>query len=214
MEITPITVEQLNNYIKEKIDGDEFLSNVYVKGEISNFKLHYTGHMYFTLKDEKSLIKCIMFRSYTPHLSFMPKDGMKVMVFGTVSVFERDGVYQIYCKAMKQDGMGDLFEAYERLKQKLEDEGLFKDEHKKKIPTYPNTIGVLTASTGAVIKDIINVSTRRNPNVNIKLLPVPVQGPTAANQIAEGIKTMNERKLADVLIIGRGRGIIRRLVAF
>ena len=214
MEITPITVEQLNNYIKEKMDGDEFLNNVYVKGEISNFKLHYTGHMYFTLKDEKSLIKCIMFRSYTPHLSFMPKDGMKVMVLGTVSVFERDGVYQIYCKAMKQDGMGDLFEAYEKLKKKLEVEGLFRDDHKKKIPMYPRTIGVLTASTGAVIKDIINVSTRRNPNVNLRLLPVPVQGPTAANQIAEGIKIMNEKKLADVLIIGRGGGSLEDLWPF
>ena len=213
MEITPITVEQLNKYIKQKMDGDEFLNNVYVKGEISNFKLHYTGHMYFTLKDEKSLVKCIMFRSYTPHLSFMPKDGMKVMILGSVSVFERDGVYQIYCKAMKQDGMGDLFEAYEKLKKKLEGEGLFDEKYKKTIPKFPKTIGVLTASTGAVIRDIINVSTRRNPNVHIKLLPVPVQGPTASRQIVEGIKRMNENKLADVLIIGRGRWFVRGFVA-
>jgi exodeoxyribonuclease VII large subunit len=115
MEIKPITVNELNNYIKEKVDGDDFLNNVYVKGEISNCKLHYTGHIYFTLKDEKSLIKCVMFKSYTPHLNFVPKDGMKVLVFGTVSVFPRDGVYQIYCKAMKQDGIGDLYEAYEKL---------------------------------------------------------------------------------------------------
>ncbi len=214
MDITPITVEELNKYIKNKVDGDEFLNNVYVKGEISNFKLHYTGHMYFTLKDEKSLIKCIMFKSYTPHLSFMPKDGMKVNIFGTVSVFERDGVYQIYCKAMKQDGMGSLFEAYEKMKAKLEAEGLFDEIHKKPIPQFPKTIGVLTASTGAVIRDIINVSSRRNPNVHIKLLPVPVQGPTAAAQIVQGIKRMNDEHLADVIILGRGGGSLEDLWPF
>ena len=138
MDITPITVEELNKYIKRKIDDDEVLNNVYVKGEISNFKPHYSGHMYFTLKDEKSLIKCVMFKSYTPHLSFMPKDGMKVCVLGSVSVFERDGVYQIYAKAMKEDGMGSLFEAYEKLKSQLEEEGLFDEEHKKPIPICKN----------------------------------------------------------------------------
>lgn len=214
MDITPITVEQLNTYIKNKIDGDEFLNNVYVKGEISNFKLHYTGHMYFTLKDEHSLIKCIMFKSYTPHLSFMPKDGMKVMILGSVSVFERDGVYQIYAKAMKQDGIGSLYEAFEKMKAKLETEGLFDSSHKKEIPKFPKTIGVLTASTGAVIRDIINVSTRRNPNVHIKLLPVPVQGPTAASQIVDGIRRMNDEKMADVIILGRGGGSLEDLWPF
>ena len=214
MDIKPITVQELNRYIKEKVDGDEFLNNVYVKGEISNFKLHYTGHMYFTLKDENSLIKCIMFKSYTPHLSFMPKDGMKVLVLGSVSVFERDGVYQIYCKAMKQEGMGTLYEEYQKLKAKLEKEGLFDTSHKRKIPMFPKTIGVLTSSTGAVIRDIINVSTRRNPNVHIRLLPVPVQGPGAAEKIAEGIKKMNDENLADVLIIGRGGGSLEDLWPF
>ena len=214
MDIEPITVEQLNRYIKEKVDSDEFLNNVYVKGEISNFKHHYTGHMYFTLKDENSLVKCIMFKSYTPHLSFMPKDGMKVLIFGSVSVFERDGVYQIYAKAMKEDGMGSLYEAYEELKAKLEKEGLFDESHKKPIPSFPKTIGVLTASTGAVIRDIINVSTRRNPNVHIRLLPVPVQGPTAAEQIVAGIKRMNDEKLADVIILGRGGGSLEDLWPF
>ncbi len=214
MDIKPITVEELNKYIKNKIDGDEFLNNVYVKGEISNFKLHYTGHMYFTLKDEKSLIKCIMFKSYTGYLNFMPKDGMKVCVLGSVSVFERDGVYQIYVKAMKQDGIGSLYEAYEKMKAKLEQEGLFDETHKKKIPMYPKTIGVLTSSTGAVIRDIINVSTRRNPNVRIRLIPVPVQGPGAENEIVVGIKKMNEEKLADVLIIGRGGGSLEDLWPF
>ena len=214
MDIKPITVQELNRYIKEKVDGDEFLNNVYVKGEISNFKLHYTGHMYFTLKDENSLIKCIMFKSYTPHLEFMPKDGMKVLVLGSVSVFERDGVYQIYCKAMRQEGMGTLYEEYQKLKAKLEKEGLFDASHKRKIPMFPKTIGVLTSSTGAVIRDIINVSTRRNPNVHIRLLPVPVQGPGAAEKIAEGIKKMNDENLADVLIIGRGGGSLEDLWPF
>lgn len=214
MEYNPITVTDLNKYIKEKIDDDEMLNNVLVKGEISNFKNHYTGHMYFTLKDENSLIKCVMFKSYTTHLTFMPKDGMKVMILGSVSVFERDGVYQIYAKAMKEDGLGSLYTAYEELKKKLEQEGLFAPEHKKRIPFMPKTIGVLTSNTGAVIRDIINVSTRRNPNVHIRLYPVPVQGPGAAEKIAEGIKFMNENKLADVLIIGRGGGSLEDLWPF
>lgn len=216
MEVSPeiLTVADLNKYIKEKIDNDERLNNVLIKGEISNFKNHYTGHMYFTLKDEKSLIKCVMFKTYTAHLSFIPKDGMKVVILGSVSVFERDGVYQIYAKAMKQDGLGSLYEAYEKLKLKLEGEGLFDASHKVKIPYMPKTIGVLTASTGAVIRDIINVSTRRNPNVHIRLYPVPVQGSTAAEQIVNGIKFMNENKLADVLIVGRGGGSLEDLWPF
>lgn len=214
MKYEPISVTDLNKYIKEKVAGDEFLNNVLVKGEISNFKNHYTGHMYFTLKDENSLIKCIMFKSFTVNLKFMPKDGMKVMVFGTVSVFERDGVYQIYAKAMQEDGMGSLYTAYEELKTKLEKEGLFDISHKKKIPLMPKTIGVLTSNTGAVIRDIINVSTRRNPDVSIRLLPVPVQGEGAAVKIAEAIKTMNKKKLADVIIIARGGGSLEDLWPF
>ena len=214
MEYNPITVTDLNKYIKNKIDGDEMLNNVLVKGEISNFKAHSRGHYYFTLKDENSLIKCVMFKSYTTHLSFMPKDGMKVMVLGSVAVFERDGIYQIYAKAMKEDGLGSLYTAYEELKKKLEQEGLFAESHKKKIPFMPKTIGVLTSNTGAVIRDIINVSTRRNPGVHIRLYPVPVQGPGAAEKIAEGIKFMNENKLADVLIIGRGGGSLEDLWPF
>lgn len=214
MEYQAITVTDLNKYIKEKIAGDENLANVLVKGEISNFKLHYTGHMYFTLKDENSLIKCIMFKTYTPHLKFTPKDGMKVMAFGTVSVFERDGVYQLYCKAMQEDGMGSLYTAYEELKAKLEKEGYFDSSHKKKILFMPKSIGVLTSNTGAVIRDIINVSTRRNPNVYLKLLPVPVQGEGAAEKIAAGIEFMNEKKLADVIILARGGGSLEDLWPF
>lgn len=214
MQYNPITVTDLNKYIKGRIDNDEMLNNVLVKGEISNFKNHYTGHMYFTLKDENSLIKCVMFKTYTTHLSFMPKDGMKVIILGGVSVFERDGVYQIYAKAMKEDGLGDLYVAYEELKNKLSNEGLFDEKYKKPIPFMPKTIGVLTSNTGAVKRDIINVSTRRNPNVNIRLYPVPVQGSGAGEKIAEGIEFMNKNKLADVLIIGRGGGSIEDLWPF
>ncbi len=194
--------------------GDEFLNNVLVKGEISNFKHHYTGHFYFTLKDENSLIKCVMFKTYSEKMKFEPKDGMKVVIFGTVSVFERDGIYQIYCKSMEEDGLGDLYLAYEKLKEKLEKEGLFEEAHKKKIPFMPETIGVLTSNTGAVIRDIINVSTRRNPNVHIRLLPVPVQGAGAAEKIVDAIKIMNEKKLADVIILARGGGSLEDLWPF
>ena len=214
MTYHPISVTQLNNYIKEKFQEDEFLNNVLVKGEISNFKHHYTGHMYFTLKDENSLIKCVMFKAYTSNLNFVPKDGMKIMVLGTVSVFERDGVYQIYAKAMQQEGIGDLHAEYEKLKAKLEQEGLFDKTHKKPIPFMPKVIGVLSSNTGAVIRDIINVSTRRNPNVYIRLFPVPVQGQGASEKIAKAIEIMNENQEADVLIIARGGGSLEDLWPF
>ncbi len=214
MEIEPISVTDLNKYIKDKVAKDEYLNNVLVKGEISNFKHHYTGHLYFTLKDDNSLIKCIMFKSFTDNLKFTPKDGMKVMVFGTVSVFERDGVYQIYCKAMQEEGMGSLYKAYEELKKKLELEGLFSMEHKKKLPFMPRIVGVLTSQTGSVIRDIINVSTRRNPNVYIRLFPVPVQGEGAGEKIADAIKFMNDKNLADVLILARGGGSLEDLWPF
>ena len=214
MKPNPITVTELNRYMKEKVASDEFLNNVLVKGEISNFKLHYTGHMYFTLKDETSIIKCIMFKSQAATLNFTPKDGTKVLVFGTVSVFERDGVYQIYAKAMQGEGMGTLYTAYKELKAKLEKEGLFDLAHKKKIPMMPKIIGVLTSKTGSVIRDIINVSTRRNPNVYIRLFPVPVQGEGAAEEIANAISIMNKNKLADVLILARGGGSLEDLWPF
>ena len=209
-----ISVTELNSYIKNKIADDEYLNNVLIKGEISNFKNHYTGHMYFTLKDENSLIKCVMFKTYAQKLGFMPKDGMKVFVLGGVSVFERDGIYQIYVKAMQEDGVGILYKKYEELKQRLEEEGYFAEEHKQKIPQMPKVIGVLTSQTGSVIRDIINVSTRRNPNVNIRLFPVPVQGEGAAEKIAYGIKFMNKNKLADVLILARGGGSLEDLWPF
>ena len=214
MKINPISVTELNKYVKDRVAADEFLNNVFVKGEISNFKHHYSGHMYFTLKDENSLIKCVMFKTSTATLNFIPKDGMKVLVLGSVSVYERDGIYQIYCKAMQEDGMGSLHVAYEKLKAKLEEEGLFDEAHKKAIPFMPKIIGVLTSNTGAVIRDIINVSTRRNPNVYIRLLPVPVQGEGAGIKIANAIRLMNEKKLADVIIIARGGGSLEDLWPF
>ena len=214
MEYKALSVTELNKYIKDKIATDELLNNVLIKGEISNFKHHYTGHMYFTLKDDNSLIKCIMFKSYTTNLKFVPKDGMEVLAFGTISVFERDGVYQLYCKAMQEDGLGSLYKAYEELKDKLEKEGLFDERYKKQLPKMPKVIGVLTSNTGSVIKDIINVSTRRNPNVYIKLYPVPVQGEGAGEKIAEAIKIMNDKKLADVLILARGGGSLEDLWPF
>ena len=209
-----VSVTDLNRYIKNKIADDEYLNNILVKGEISNFKHHYTGHMYFTLKDENSLIKCIMFKSYAQKLNFEPRDGMKVYILGSVSVFERDGVYQIYAKVMEEDGLGDLYTRYQRLKKELEEKGLFDERHKKKIPMMPKVIGVLTSQTGSVIRDIINVSTRRNPNVYIRLLPVPVQGEGAGEKIAKGIEYMNKNELADVLILARGGGSLEDLWPF
>ena len=187
----PITVSKLNAYVKAIIDNDELLNNVYIKGEISNLKKHYTGHYYFTLKDKDSLIKCVMFKSYTSYLNFDVEDGMNVVILGTVAVYERDGIYQIYAKGMELDGVGDL---YEKLKAKLEAEGLFDQKYKKKIPYLPKEIGVVTSKTGAVIRDIINVTTRRYPMVHIKLYPASVQGKGAAETIVKGIEYFNKVK--------------------
>ena len=209
-----MTVSDLNKYIKNKINNDEYLKSVLIKGEISNFKKHYTGHMYFTLKDENSLIKCIMFKTYTQKLNFLPRDGMTVIILGNVSVFERDGIYQIYAEAMIDDGVGNLYTEFEKLKKELEQKGMFDKSIKKKIPIMPKEIGVLTSETGSVIKDIINVSTRRNPNVHIKLLPVPVQGNGAAEKISQAIRVMNEKLLVDVIILARGGGSIEDLWPF
>ena len=210
----PMTVSSLNHYIKTIIDEDEILNNVYIRGELSNFKKHYSGHLYFTLKDETSLIKCVMFQSYTKFLKFEPKDGMSVVILGTVSVFERDGVYQIYAKGMEPDGMGALYTAYEQLKEKLEEEGLFDEKHKKEIPVLPKAIGVVTSKTGAVIRDIINVTTRRFPNVHIVLYPAAVQGTGAAETIVKGIEYFNQTKNVDTIIIGRGGGSLEDLWPF
>lgn len=214
MSKNALTVSELNLYIKELIEGTSELNNIVVKGEISNFKHHSSGHMYFTLKDNESKIKCVMFKGYNSYLKIKLEDGMKVLAKGYVSVYERDGVYQLYCTDIKKDGLGDLYLAYEELKKKLEAEGLFDERHKKKLPMLPRRIGVATSSTGAVIRDIINVSTRRFYNVDILLYPVKVQGEGAAQTIVEAIEYFNTRNDIDVIIIGRGGGSIEELWAF
>ncbi len=214
MQTNAITVTQLNKYVKEKLATDEYLQNVLVKGELSNLKVHYTGHIYFTLKDENSLLKGVMFKAYAGNLKFKPEDGMSVIIFGTVSVFERDGIYQIYCKDMMLDGVGVLYAKYEELKKKLEAQGMFNVSHKKKIPTYASEIGVITSQTGSVIRDIINVSLRRNPNVHINLIPSAVQGEGAKEQIVRAIKKFNELNNVDVIILARGGGSLEDLWPF
>lgn len=209
-----ITVKELNKYIKSKIDSDLLLSLVCVRGEISNFKHHYTGHMYMSLKDESGSIKAVMFRTSAAMLKFEPKDGMNVLVTGRVSVYERDGQYQIYIENMIPDGIGQLYAAYEQLKSRLESEGYFDESHKRKIPEFPSTIGVVTAPNGAAVKDIINIVSRRYPLADIKIYPALVQGVGAKESICRGIEYLNENDFCDVIIVGRGGGSIEDLWAF
>lgn len=209
-----LTVSELNKYIKDLISRDIVLSGLWVKGEISNFKSHYSGHFYFTLKDEKGVLKCVMFRSNAASLVFVPEDGMKVLIRGYISVFERDGQYQLYAEEMQPDGVGALYVAFERLKKKLLSEGLFDEGRKRPLPYLPGAIGVVTSSTGAVIRDIINVLSRRFYNVNIKLYPVQVQGEQAAGQIASAVRRLNELGNVDVIIVARGGGSLEELWAF
>lgn len=208
------TVSQINKYVKMLFDKDNFLNNITVNGEITNFKAHYTGHFYFTLKDDTSTIKCVMFKSAASLVKFKPQDGMKVVITGQVSVFERDGAYQIYCRTMTKEGLGDLYLAYEQLKKKLELEGLFKPEYKKKIPFLPNRVGVITSKTGAVIRDIINVSTRRYDKVNLLVYPAAVQGVNVSSTVINGIRTFNKLNNVDVIIIARGGGSFEDLFGF
>ena len=208
-----ISVNQLTRYIKYKIDNDINLNEVFLRGEISNFKAHSRGHFYFTLKDEKSRISAIMFSSSTKNIKFVPQDGMKVLVTGKISVFETTGNYQIYVNEMLEDGVGNLYIAYEQLKKKLDEEGLFKTDHKKPIPKIPNRVGVVTAPTGAAIKDIISTIKRRWPLCEILLFPALVQGELAHETIVEQIKNADNYNL-DTLIVGRGGGSIEDLWPF
>lgn len=209
-----ITVTQLNQYIKTLLETDINLSGVSIRGEISNFKLHSSGHCYMTLKDENAAIRAVMFRSYASRLKFTPENGMKIIASGKISVYERDGQYQLYISSMQPDGVGDLYAAYEQLKAKLQAEGIFDMSHKKPIPAYPKTVGVITSPTGAAIRDIINVATRRYPLAEILICPVLVQGDDSPRQIASAIEFMNSSHLADVLIVGRGGGSIEDLWSF
>lgn len=214
MEQRYLTVNALTKYIKRKFDADPHLQDCYVKGEISNFKQHSSGHMYFTLKDDKARLLAIMFASANRSMKFKPENGMQVLVSGDLSVYEASGQYQIYIKDMKPDGVGELFLAFEQLKAKLTEEGLFSPENKLALPKYPKTVGVVTSPTGAAIRDIVSTIKRRYPIANILLLPALVQGDQAAASIAKAIKYANTTGKIDVLIIGRGGGSIEELWAF
>jgi len=209
-----LSIKNLNRYIKLALENNELLQNVWVRGEISNFTHHSSGHMYFTLKDADSRIKCMMFSRQNQRLSFMPRDGTKVLALGNVSVYERDGQYQFYATEMQPDGIGGLFLAFEQLKLKLETEGLFAVQHKQPIPRFPKAIGVITSPTGAAVRDIIITLQRRFPTTAILLYPVLVQGNQAAPDIVKAIQAMNERNEVDLLIIGRGGGSLEELWAF
>ena len=207
------TVSKINLYIKNMFQTDYALNRIYVKGEVSNLKYHTSGHIYFTLKDEKSQMACVMFAGQRSGLRFRMAEGQNVIVFGNISVYERDGKYQLYANEITLDGVGSLYEQFEQLKKKLASQGLFLAEHKKDIPFYAKKVGIVTASTGAAIQDIVNIATRRNPYVELILYPAKVQGEGAAQTIVKGIETLDAMQL-DVLIVGRGGGSIEDLWAF
>ncbi len=213
-EVLTVSVSQLNNYIKRVFEANTHLNDIWVKGELSNFKLHSSGHIYASLKDEASLIKLVMFRQSAAKLNFKPDNGMKVLVRGRISVYERDGIYQIYADSIVPDGIGSLYAAFEKLKAKLEEEGLFDKKFKKPLPRFPEKIGVVTAQTGAAVRDMINVTKRRYPLAEILVIPVSVQGISAAPEIADAISFINKHNLCDVIITGRGGGSIEDLWAF
>ncbi len=208
------TVSQINSYLKNLLEACPVLQNVWVRGEISNFKNHYSGHMYLTLKDENSVLKAVMFKGANSRLTFMPENGMKVLSRGRVAVFPRDGQYQLYIEEMEPDGIGNLYMEFERLKEKLREEGLFDEERKKPIPAFPKKIGVVTSGTGVGVRDILNILKRRYPLAEVSIFPVLVQGPDASADIVRAIECFNRNMSADVLIVGRGGGSIEDLWAF
>ncbi len=209
-----LTITQINEYIKGKMDVDPLLLNLAVKGEISNYKLYPSGHHYFTLKDEGGALKCVMFKGNALKLRFQPENGMKVIAMGRISVFPRDGAYQLYCTAMAMDGIGDLHAAFEELKRKLAAQGLFDPAHKQPIPKYPKVIGIITSSAGAAVHDMLRILRKRYPLAKVRLLPVRVQGVEAPPEIVGAIQYANYYRLADLLIVGRGGGSIEDLWAF
>ena len=208
------SVTEVNSFIKDLLEGEPELRNVQVMGEISNFKRYPSGHCYFTLKDAGATLKCVMFRRRADGLRFQPSNGDTVVAVGRIAVYERDGVYQLYTDLLLQQGVGDLMQAYEMLKEKLAQEGLFAEERKKPLPVNPRRVGIITSSAGAAVRDIITVSRRRNPGIKLYLYPVQVQGAGASKEIAAAIRFFNREKLADVLIVGRGGGSIEDLWAF
>ena len=214
MEKQILSVGQINDYIKNKLDNDPGLRNIAIRGELSNYKVYPSGHHYFTIKDETGAMKCVMFKSAALRLRFRPENGMKVIAMGSVTVYVRDGVYQLYCTGMVLDGIGDLYAAFEQLKSKLAAQGLFDPAHKKPLPKFPGTIGIVTSSAGAAIHDMLRILRKRYPLTQVKLLPVRVQGVEAPAEIAGAIAYANHHKLADLLIVGRGGGSIEDLWAF
>ena len=209
-----LSISQLNEYIRGRMDADPLLAQVAVRGEISNYKLYPSGHHYFTLKDESSALKCVLFKGNAFKLRFRPENGMKVIAMGKVSVYPRDGAYQLYCTALAMDGVGDLYAAFEQLKNKLAAQGLFDPSHKKTLPKYPGTIGIITSSAGAAVHDMLRILRKRYPLSYVRLLPVRVQGAEAPGEIAAAIRYANHNHLADLLIVGRGGGSIEDLWAF
>ena len=214
MDKQGFSVSEVNQYLKQLLESQSDLHHIPVLGEVSNFKRYASGHCYFTLKDEKSALKCVMFKSSAAHLSFTPQNGEKVVALGSISVYERDGVYQLYVTAMRRQGIGDLMQAYEALKEKLTKEGLFDESRKKALPRLPRAIGIITSPSGAAVHDIITVSRRRNKGVKLILYPVKVQGEEAAGEIVHAIDFFQRNHLADLLIVGRGGGSIEDLWAF
>ena len=214
MEKQILSVGQINEYLKLKLDADPRLSNVAIRGELSNYKKYPSGHHYFTLKDETGALKCVMFKSSALRLRFRPENGMKVIAMGSVTVYVRDGAYQMYCTGLVLDGIGDLYAAFEQLKEKLGQEGLFDPAHKKPLPKYPNTIGIITSEAGAAVHDMLRILRKRYPLTKVLLLPVRVQGVEAPGEIAAAIGYANHWNLADLLIVGRGGGSIEDLWAF
>lgn len=209
-----LSITQVNEYIRSMMDHDALLTGLAVKGEISNYKVYPSGHHYFTLKDENGALKCVMFRSSAAHMKFKPENGMKVIAMGRITVYPRDGAYQLYCSNLILDGIGDLYAAFEQLKRKLAAQGLFDPSHKKPIPKYPGTVGIVTSSAGAAVHDILRILRKRYPLTNVRLLPVRVQGAEAPQEIAAAIGYANQHNLADLLIVGRGGGSIEDLWAF
>ena len=214
MQKQVLSITQINEYIRSRLDVDPLLTNVAVRGEISNYKLYPSGHHYFTLKDEASALKCVMFKGNALRLRFRPENGMKIIAMGKISVYPRDGAYQLYCSAMAMDGVGDLHAAFEALKKKLAAQGLFDPAHKKPIPKFPGTIGIVTSSAGAAVHDMLRILKKRYPLTRVCLLPVRVQGVEAPGEIAAAIRYANHHQLADLLIVGRGGGSIEDLWAF
>lgn len=209
-----LSITQINEYIRARMEEDRLLNQVAVRGEISNYKMYPSGHHYFTLKDDNAALKCVMFKGSATRLRFKPENGMKVIALGKISVFPRDGAYQLYCVSLTVDGVGDLHAAFEQLKAKLAAQGLFDPAHKKPLPKFPQTIGIVTSSAGAAVHDMLRILNKRYPLVKVRLLPVRVQGAEAPGEIAAAIHYANHYHLADLLIVGRGGGSIEDLWAF